>query len=106
MPKLFEALTKNPEYQSLMPELLERAKSNLIVNAVMREAILKDTANALGKMHDVIIDSATPVLSDEKLSGYCQQPKLWFVFPKQNWEKPTELLNFRRFGLPKKSMTQ
>ena len=49
LPKLFEAIKEDPEYQPILPELLERAKSNLMVNAVMREAILSDTANALGK---------------------------------------------------------
>ena len=43
LPKLFEAIIKDPEYQPILPELLERAKSNLMVNAVMREALLSDT---------------------------------------------------------------
>jgi hypothetical protein len=58
MPKLFEAIMKDPEYQSILPELFERAKSNLMVNAVMREALLSDAAGALGKMHDVVVEAA------------------------------------------------
>jgi len=62
MPKLFEAIMKDPEYQPILPDLLKRAKSNLMVNAVMREALLSDAVNALGKMHDVVVEAAKPAL--------------------------------------------
>ena len=82
MPELFEAITKDPEYKPVLPELLERAKSNLMVNAVMREAILSDTANALGKMHDVVIDAATPALIGREIIWVLPTSETLVRFPK------------------------
>jgi hypothetical protein len=82
MPKLFEAITKDPEYQPILPELLERAKSNFMVNAVMREAILSDTANALGKMHDVVVDAAKPALIGREIIWVLPTTETLVRFPK------------------------
>lgn len=82
MPELFEAITKDPKYQPFMPELLERVKSNLMVNAVMREAILSDTANALGKMHDVVVDAAKPALIGREIIWVLPTTETLVRFPK------------------------
>jgi len=82
MPKLFEALMKDPEYQPILPDLLKRAKSNLMVNAVMREALLSDAANALGKMHDVVVEAAKPSLIGREIIWVLPTNETLVRFPK------------------------
>ena len=82
MPKLFEAIVKDPEYQPILPDLLKRAKSNLMVNAVMREALLSDAANALGKMHDVVVEAAKPALIGREIIWVLPTTETLVRFPK------------------------
>jgi hypothetical protein len=82
MPKLFEAIMKDPEYQSILPDLLKRAKSNLMVNAVMREALLSDAANALGKMHDVVVEAAKPALIGREIIWVLPTTETLVRFPR------------------------
>ena len=53
---------KDPEVKQEIPGIVERAKSNLFFQRYMKEAVLSDMANALGKMHDVVIEAAKPAL--------------------------------------------
>jgi len=82
MPKLFEAIMKDPEYQPILPDLLKKAKSNLMVNAVMREAILSDAANALGKMHDVVVEAAKPALIGREIIWVLPTTETLVRFPR------------------------
>ena len=82
MPKLFEAIMKDQEYQPILPDLLERAKSNLMVNAVMREALLSDAANALGKMHDVVVEAAKPALIGREIIWVLPTTETLVRFPR------------------------
>jgi len=82
MPKLFETIMKDPEYQPILPDLLKKAKSNLMVNAVMREALLSDTANALGKMHDVVVEAAKPALIGREIIWVLPTTETLVRFPK------------------------
>jgi len=82
MPKLFEAIMKDPEYQPILPDLLKRAKSNLMVNAVMREALLSDAANALGKMHDVVVEAAKPALIGREIIWVLPTTETLVRFPR------------------------
>jgi len=82
MPKLFEAIMKDPEYQPILPDLLKRAKSNLMVNAVMREALLSDAANALGKMHDVVVEAAKPALIGREIVWVLPTTETLVRFPR------------------------
>jgi len=82
MPKLFEAIMKDPEYQPILPDLLKRAKSNLMVNAVMREALLSDAANALGKMHDVVVEAAQPALIGREIVWVLPTTETLVRFPR------------------------
>jgi len=82
VPKIFEAIVKDPEYQPILPDLLKRAKSNLMVNAVMREALLSDAANALGKMHDVVVEAAKPALIGREIIWVLPTTETLVRFPK------------------------
>jgi len=82
MPKLFEAIMKDPEYQPILPDLLKRARSNLMVNAVMREALLGDAANALGKMHDVVVEAAKPALIGREIIWVLPTTETLVRFPR------------------------
>jgi len=82
MPKLFEAIVKDPEIQPILPDLLKRAKSNLMVNAVMREALLSDAANALGKMHDVVVEAAKPALIGREIIWVLPTTETLVRFPR------------------------
>jgi len=82
MPKLFEAIIKDPEYQPILPDLLKRAKSNLMVNAVMREALLSDAAGALGKMHDVVVEAAKPALIGREIIWVLPTTETLVRFPR------------------------
>lgn len=82
MPKLFEAIMKDPEYQPILPDLLKRAKSNLMVNAVMREALLSDAAGALGKMHDVVVEAAKPALIGREIIWVLPTTETLVRFPR------------------------
>jgi len=82
MPKLFEAIMKDPEYQPILPDLIKRAKSNLMVNAVMREALLSDAANALGKMHDVVVEAAKPALIGREILWVLPTTETLVRFPR------------------------
>jgi len=81
-PKLFEAIMKDPELKSTLPDILGRAKANLMVNAVMREAILSDVAGALGKMHDVVIEAAKPALIGREIIWVMPTTEPLVRFPK------------------------
>ena len=81
-PKLFEAIMKDPELKSTLPDILAKAKSNLMVNAVMREAILSDAAGALGKMHDVVIEAAKPALIGREIIWVMPTTESLVRFPK------------------------
>jgi hypothetical protein len=81
-PKLFEAIIKDPDLKPIMPDIIERAKSNLMVNAVMREAILSDAAGALGKMHDVVIEAAKPALIGREIIWVMPTTEALVRFPK------------------------
>jgi len=82
MPKLFEAVMKDPEYQPILPDVLKRAKSNLMVNAVMREALLSDAAGALGKMHDVVVEAAKPALIGREIIWVLPTTETLVRFPR------------------------
>jgi len=82
MPRLFEAIMKDPEYQPILPDILKRAKSNLMVNAVMREALLSDAAGALGKMHDVVVESAKPALIGREIVWVLPTTETLVRFPR------------------------
>ena len=82
MPKLFEAIMKDPEYQPILPDVLKRAKSSLMVNAVMREALLSDAAGALGKMHDVVVEAAKPALIGREIIWVLPTAETLVRFPK------------------------
>jgi len=81
-PKLYEAIMKDPELQSTLPDILVKAKSNPMVNAVMREAILSDAAGALGKMHDVVVEAAKPALIGREIIWVMPTTEALVRFPK------------------------
>ena len=81
-PKLFEAIMKDPEIKQEIPGIVERAKANLMVNAVMREAILSDAAGALGKMHDVVVEAAKPALIGREIIWVMPTTESLVRFPK------------------------
>jgi len=81
-PKLYEAIMKDPELKSTLPDILAKAKSNLMVNAVMREAILSDAAGALGKMHDAVIEAAKPALIGREIIWVMPTTESMVRFPK------------------------
>ena len=81
-PKLFEAIMKDPEVQPEIPGIVERARTNHMVNAVMREAILSDAASALGKMHDAVVEAAKPALIGRELIWVMPTTESMVRFPK------------------------
>jgi hypothetical protein len=81
-PKLFEAVMKDPEVKEELPGIVERARTNLMVNAVMREAILSDAAGALGRLHDVVIEAAKPALIGREIIWTMPTTESMVRFPK------------------------
>jgi len=81
-PKLFEAIMKDPKYQPILHDIYRRAKSNPMVNAVMREALLSDAAGALGKMHDVVVEAAKPALIGREIIWVLPTTETLVRFPK------------------------
>lgn len=81
-PKLFEAIQKDNDVKQDLPGIFERAKSNPMVNAVMREAILSDVSGALGKLHDSVIEAAKPALIGRELIWVMPTTESMVRFPK------------------------
>jgi len=81
-PRLFEAIMKDPEMKSVVTDIVERAKSNPYINAVMREGLLSDAAGALGRMHDVIIEAAKPALISREIIWTLPTQDALVRFPK------------------------
>ena len=80
-PKLYEAIMKDPEIKQEFPGIVERAKSNLFFQRYMKEAVLSDMANALGKMHDVVIEAAKPALIGREIIWVMPTTEAMVRFP-------------------------
>ena len=81
-PKLFEAIMKDPEYRPILPDIIERAKANPLVNQVMKEALLSDAAAALGRMHDVVVEAAKPALIGREMIWVVPTTEALVRFPR------------------------
>ena len=85
-PKLFEALMKDPEYKSEFGQIKERARLNPFISRYLhmglKEGILSDMASALGRMHDVVIDAATPKLIGREIIWVQPTTEVLVRFPK------------------------
>jgi hypothetical protein len=66
MPKLFEALIKDPAFKAEFDQMLQRAERNPFyqryIQKGIQEGLFSDAAQALGRMHDVVIEAAKPNL--------------------------------------------
>jgi len=66
MPKLFEALIKEPSFKAEFDQMVQRAQRNPFFQRYtqkgIQEGVLSDQAQALGRMHDVVIEAAKPTL--------------------------------------------
>jgi hypothetical protein len=66
MPKLFEALIKEPNFKAEFDQMLLRTRRNPFYQRYakkgIQEGILSDMAGAIGRMHDVVIEAAKPRL--------------------------------------------
>ena len=81
-PKLFEAILNDADYQSALPDIIARAKENPMVQRVMKEAILSDAAGALGKMHNVVVETAKPALIGREMMWVMPSTEAIVRFPK------------------------
>lgn len=81
-PKLFEAVKDDKEIKQDIPGILERARSNPMVNAVLRQAILSDASGALGKLHDSVVEAAKPALIGRELIWVMPTTESMVRFPK------------------------
>ncbi|WGM90157.1 MAG: hypothetical protein NUK63_03315 [Candidatus Bathyarchaeum tardum] len=82
IPKLFEAIQKDNDIKQDLPGIFERSKSNPMINAVMREAILSDVSGALGKLHDSVVEAAKPALIGRELIWVMPTSESMVRFPK------------------------
>jgi len=66
MPKLFEALIKEPAFKAEFDQMVQRVQRNPFFQRYtqkgIQEGVLSDQAQALGRMHDVVIEAAKPAL--------------------------------------------
>ena len=66
MPKLFEALMKDPAFEAEVKEMLVRVSRNPFyqryVKKGIEEGLFTDAAQAIGRMHDEVVESAKPRL--------------------------------------------
>jgi hypothetical protein len=66
MPKLFEGLIKDPAFKAEFDQMLQRAERNPFyqryIQKGIQEGLFSDAAQALGRMHDVVIEAAKPNL--------------------------------------------
>jgi len=66
MPKLFEALIKEPSFKAEFDQMYQRVQRNPFFQRYtqkgIQEGVLSDQAQALGRMHDVVIEAAKPTL--------------------------------------------
>jgi hypothetical protein len=66
MPKLFEALMKDPAFEAEVKEMLVRISQNPFyqryVKKGIEEGLFTDAAQAIGRMHDEVVESAKPRL--------------------------------------------
>jgi len=66
MPKLFEALIKEPAFKAEFDQMAQRVQRNPFFQRYtqkgIQEGVLSDQAQALGRMHDVVIEAAKPAL--------------------------------------------
>ena len=65
---LKEAILRDPEFgEHTWKEMTQKARGNPFYQLVMREALYKDVAQALGAVHDVVVDAAKPNLIGREL---------------------------------------
>jgi len=81
-PRLFEAVMEDAEMKPVIADIVERAKSNPYINAVMREGLLSDAAAALGRMHNVVIEAAKPALISREIIWTLSTKEALVRFPK------------------------
>jgi len=66
VPKLFEALIKQPDFKAEFDQMLVRSQRNPFYQRYaqkgIQEGVLSDMAGAIGRMHDVVIEAAKPML--------------------------------------------
>jgi len=66
MPKLFEQLMKEPAFEAEVKEMLQRISQNPFYQRYIKkgieEGLFQDAAQAIGRMHDVVVESAKPRL--------------------------------------------
>jgi len=66
MPKLFEQLMKEPGFEAEVKEMLQRISQNPFYQRYIKkgieEGLFQDAAQAIGRMHDVVVESAKPRL--------------------------------------------
>jgi len=66
MPKLFEALIKEPSFKAEFDQMAQRVQRNPFFQRYtqkgIQEGVLSDQAQALGRMHDVVVEAAKPAL--------------------------------------------
>lgn len=73
---------KDPNYQPIMADIIQKAKTNPYLNAVMREGLLSDAAGALGRMHDMVIEAAKPALISREIIWTLPTQDALVRFPK------------------------
>ena len=66
MPKLFEQLMREPAFEAEVKEMLQRISQNPFYQRYIKkgieEGLFQDAAQAIGRMHDVVVESAKPRL--------------------------------------------
>ena len=84
---LKEAILRDPDLgESQWNSMVERAKSNPFTyrygQQLIKEGILSDMANALGRMHDVVIEAAKPALIGRELIWVMPTTEAMVRFPR------------------------
>ena len=79
-PRLFEALMqKNNDQKHAYEELKRKSETNPFLKRYIgmgiKEGLFSDSANALGRMHDTMVDAAWPELIGRSIINVCQQLK-------------------------------
>lgn len=92
---LKEAVIGNPEFgEAYWGNLVDKAKSNPWYEVPIREGILSDIADALGRMHDVVVEAAKPALLGRELVTVMPVKDAMVRFPKAKLAKAYKVGEF------------
>lgn len=85
---LKEAVIRNPELgEGHWGSMIDKAKANPWYEVPIREGILSDIADALGRMHDVVVEAAKPALIGRELVTVMPVKDALVRFPKAKLAK-------------------